>query len=135
MAAMELREWLEAYARAWCDRNPDSVVALFTEDASYRSSPFREPSLGHAGIRAYGARATGSQEEVDVRMGEPLVDGHFVAVEWWATMRSEGEEATLPGCLLLRFDPDGRCSDLREYWNVTEGRVPPHDGWGNWRDG
>jgi hypothetical protein len=108
------------------------LVGLFTEDASYRSSPFREPSLGHDGIRAYWAGATGSQAEVEVRMGAPLVDGPFVAVEWWTTMLDGDEEVTLPGCLLLRFAPDGRCSDLREYWNVAEGWVPPHGGWGSW---
>ena len=26
-----------------------------------------------------------------------------------------GREVTLPGCLVLRFTPDGRCEELREY--------------------
>jgi hypothetical protein len=51
-------------------------------------------------------------------------------VEWWATMRDEGEEITLPGCLLLRFASDGRCAALREYWHVEPGRHEPHEGWG-----
>ena len=111
-------------------------MALFTEDASYRSSPFREPNLGHEGIRAYWAGAAGKQEGVQVRMGEPVVDGNVVAVEWWATMDDPDDgEITLPGCLLLQFAPDGRCYDLREYWNVRDGRVPPYDGWGSWRRG
>jgi hypothetical protein len=68
-----------------------------------------------------------------VRMGEPVVDGNVVAVEWWTTMDDPDDgEITLPGCLLLQFAPDGRCFDLREYWNVEEGRLRPHDGWGNW---
>jgi hypothetical protein len=114
--------------------DPEAAVALFTEDASYRSSPFREPpNLGHEGVRAYWTRATTSQEDVEVEMGEPLVDGNVVAVEWWTRMRSEGEEITLVGCLLLRFAPDGRCADLREYWNLEGARIPPHDGWGSWR--
>jgi len=37
---------------------------------------------------------------------------------------------TLPGCLLLRFEPDGRCSDLREYWNLEPGLRKPFPGWG-----
>jgi hypothetical protein len=65
-------------------------------------------------------------------MGEPLVDGNVVAVEWWTRMRSEGQEVTLVGCLLLRMAPDGRCKDLREYWNYESGRLPPHPGWGSW---
>jgi hypothetical protein len=27
-------------------------------------------------------------------------------------------EITLPGCVLLRFALDGRCQDLRQYWQV-----------------
>jgi hypothetical protein len=45
-------------------------------------------------------------------------------------MWAEGEEITIPGCLLLRFAPDGRCEELREYWHVEPGRYEPPDGWG-----
>lgn len=127
---MNVREWVEAYGRAWQEQDADAVVALFTEDAEYRSSPFREPGIGSAGIRDYWTRVTSTQEDADVRMGTPIVAGDRVVVEWWATMRDEGEEITLPGCLLLRFAPDGRCATLREYWHVEPGRHEPHPGWG-----
>ena len=69
-------------------------------------------------------------------MGEPVVDGNVVAVEWWTTMDDADDGViTLPGCLLLQFAPDGRFFDLREYWNAEDGRVQPHDGWGSWRRG
>ena len=130
---MELADWIERYRRAWEERDPEAAAALFTPDASYRSSPFREPPhLGHEGVVVYWAEATSTQEEVVVEMGEPLVDGNHAAVEWWTRMRNGGEEITLVGCLLLRFAPDGRCEDLREYWNFESGLVPPHEGWGSW---
>ena len=133
---MDLADWIETYRRAWEENVPEAVVALFTEHASYRSSPFREPDVGHEGIRSYWARTAGTQEGVQVRMGEPVVDGNVVAVEWWTTMRDPDDgEITLPGCLLLQFAPDGRCFDLREYWNVQDGRLHPHEGWGSWRRG
>jgi SnoaL-like protein len=84
---MELADWIESYRRAWEENDPELLLTLFTEDASYRSSPFREPSRGHEGIRAYWERAAGSQQGVEVRMGEPVVDGSVVAVEWWTTGR------------------------------------------------
>ena len=79
---MELADWIESYRRAWEGNDPDLLVSLFTEDGSYRSSPFRKPNLGHEGIRAYWARAVGPQRGTEVRMGEPVVDGNVVAVEW-----------------------------------------------------
>jgi hypothetical protein len=56
--------------------------------------------------------------------------GNRVVVEWWASMRDDGGEVTLPGCLLLRFRTGGRCQELREYWHREEGRRDPPDGWG-----
>jgi hypothetical protein len=132
---MELADWIEGYRRAWVERDPQAAAALFTEDASYRSSPFLDANLGQEGVVAYWSGATSTQADVEVEMGEPLVDGNHAAVEWWTRMRADGDEITLVGCLLLRFAPDGRCEDLREYWNYESGRLPPHDGWGSWRPG
>jgi SnoaL-like domain len=129
---MKLADWIEGYRRAWVERDPQAAAALFTEDASYRSSPFVEPNLGQEGVVAYWTGATSTQADVEVEMGEPLVDGNHAAVEWWTRMRADGDEITLVGCLLLRFAADGRCEDLREYWNYESGRLPPHEGWGSW---
>jgi limonene-1,2-epoxide hydrolase len=126
---MDLREWIERYGRAWEMADEESIVTLFTEDARYRSSPFREPHVGHDQIRAYWRRATGSQRGAHVRMGNPFVDGERVAVEWWTTMIDDDQEVTLPGCLVLRLGPDGRCTELREYWHLAPGRYEPFAGW------
>jgi limonene-1,2-epoxide hydrolase len=127
---VEVARWIEAYGRAWREKDAGGVVRLFTEDAVYRSSPFREPNVGHEGIRAYWKRATASQEEVDLHFGEPVAEGNRVAVEWWGIMRDGGEEITLPGILMLRLAPDGRCVELRECWHVEGGRIDPPAGWG-----
>jgi hypothetical protein len=55
-----------------------------------------------------------------------------MTVEEWATMNDPHDgELTLPDCLLVRFASDGRCSKLREYWQVEPGRHEPHAGWGS----
>jgi len=63
-------------------------------------------------------------------MGRPFVDGNRVAVEWWTTMIDDDLEVTLPGCLLLSFDDDGRCANLREYWNLEPGHHGAFADWG-----
>ena len=124
-------QWIECYRRAWETANADEVVGLFTPDASYRSSLFREPLLGREAIRQALQRGAGTQQEVAVRMGRPLITDDRVAVEWWTTIIDPDEgEITLPGCLLLRFAPDGRCQDLWEYWQVQPGRQDPSVGRG-----
>jgi SnoaL-like protein len=104
------------------------VLTLFTEDASYRSNPFDEPHVGHEGISAYWDGITTQQRDARVRMGSPYVDGNRVAVEWWTTMVSEGEEVSLPGCLLLGSSRmDDAAASAR---NFAPGRREPFADWG-----
>jgi uncharacterized protein YhfF len=127
----QIARWIERYRRAWETADADEIVDLFTPDAPYRSSVFREPYVGSAAIRGYWQRGAGSQRDVKVRMGRPVLGADRVAVEWWTTMIDPDEgEVTLPGCLLLRFAPDGRCAELWEYWQVKPGRQDPPAGWG-----
>ncbi|HKW50830.1 MAG TPA: nuclear transport factor 2 family protein, partial [Candidatus Eisenbacteria bacterium] len=89
------------------------------------------PNRGTNGVRAYWTKATGDQRELDLRLGTPIIEGSRVAVEWWAIMKLEGGTVgTLPGCLFLRFAPDGKCDELREYWHWKEERVAAPEGWG-----
>lgn len=123
-------DWIEDYGNAWRSGDGDALSELFTADASYRSSPLRAPTLGRAAISDYWRTATATQEDLDLRFGAHFVRGNRVVVEWWALMRDEGREITLPGALLLQFAPGGRCKELRAYWHVQEGRHEPPEGWG-----
>jgi ketosteroid isomerase-like protein len=128
--SVQLEEWLESYRQAWENKDSDAAAALFTEDATYRSNIFEEPHQGREGIFAYWAGVTGTQEGASVTMGRPFVDGDRVAAEFWAVMKSDGEQITLPGCLLLDFDENGLCRRLREYWQVGMGSLTPPPEWG-----
>jgi ketosteroid isomerase-like protein len=123
-------EWIEDYADAWRRGDDELVAELFTEDAVYRSTPFRPPTVGRQAIGEYWRTVTSTQEGLELEFGEPVVHGNRVVVEWWAWMRDEGQDITLPGCLLLRFASGGRCEELREYWHLEQGRHEPPEGWG-----
>lgn len=132
LALSDIAGWLERYRRSWEEGDADGAAALFTEDAVYRSSPFREPHVGTDGIREYWTGATSRQSNIRVLIGRPIVEGNRVAVEWWTTYSdAEAGERTLPGILFLRFAPDGRCEELRESWQREDGTHEPHDGWGS----
>ena len=45
--AENVHAWIDAYLRAWKSNDPADIAVLFTEDATYRTAPFREPRLGH----------------------------------------------------------------------------------------
>lgn len=125
-----LGDWVEAYRVAWETKDAPAAAALFSPEATYRSNIFEEPHRGHEGIADYWRSVTAAQSDVRVRMGRPFVDGDRVAVEFWTTMKVDGQPVTLPGCLLLDFADDGTCRRLREYWHYQPGRFEPPNGWG-----
>ncbi|MDL4817358.1 nuclear transport factor 2 family protein [Actinomadura opuntiae] len=136
---IDVGAWVDRYRRAWATKDDEGIVDLFTPDAVYRSNPLAEPHVGRAAIAAYWRKATRTQQDLDLRFGAPVVEGDRATVEWWATMRDDdwypakdpSEGVTLPGCLVLTFAPDGRCAELREYYNAAFGplKTAP-DGWG-----
>lgn len=127
---LSVADWLAGYRQAWMERDPDAAAALFTEDASYRVQPYEEAHAGPEGVRAYWAGVTTTQDAVELEYGTPVVEGNRAAVEWWVTLLSDGAEITLAGEFMLRFDENGLCEELREYWHFGEGKLEPPAGWG-----
>jgi predicted SnoaL-like aldol condensation-catalyzing enzyme len=127
---MDIASWVETYRQAWEESDAEKAAGIFTEDATYRSNIFEEPHVGHDGITAYWTGVTSTQSEIAVRMGRPIVDGNRVSVEFWTTMKNDGADVTLPGCLLLEFAADGRCRRLHEYYEFSPGRLSPPGEWG-----
>jgi len=76
-----VRRWIDAYADAWRRKDDRAVADLFSENAVYREHPLRDPHIGREAISSYWRWAVGTQEHLDLRFGEPIVDGDRVAVE------------------------------------------------------
>ena len=129
---MTVQEWLAGYARAWEDKDAAAAAALFTEGGRYIDQPFGEAYSGREGVSEYWSGVTATQEQVAVRIGEPVTaaDQRRAAAEFWVTMLNGGAEVTLTGILFLRFDAEGLCEELREAWHFSEGRLEPGETWG-----
>jgi hypothetical protein len=116
------RRWVEGWTKGWESGDADAIGALYAPDAVFRSHPFREPERSG---RDYALRAFRDEELVECRFGTPIVAGERAAVEYWATLRAEGEEETLAGIAVLRFGADGLVVEQRDYWVMEPGRRPP----------
>jgi len=122
--------WLAEFGRVWREADVPGAAAVMTENGSYRNSPFLEqPYVGHQAIAGFWEAALEGVSDVDFRYGVPVIDGDRVGVEWWATLRSNGEPFTLAGNFLLTFEGD-RVADLRESFVKQAGALEPHEGWG-----
>lgn len=120
MSRAAARAWVEGWSRAWPARDADAIGALYSSDAVFQSHPFRELQSP----AAYAEWVFAEQGSVELRFGDPIVDGERAAVEWWAVITStRGAVETIAGVSLLRFDGGGRVVEQRDAWSSIDGRV------------
>jgi uncharacterized protein (TIGR02246 family) len=119
----QLRDWLDAYGRAWEGRDPDAAAALFTEDAQYYETPLGEPARGRTGVRTYWAAATENQRDVTFTHEVLAITANRGIARWWSefTRVASGAAVRLDGVFVLEFGEDGLCRSLREWWHRSEG--------------
>ena len=114
-----LRRWLDSYRSAWEERDPEAVIRLFAEDATYQETPFSQPMRGREAIRQYWSRAVVAYQE-EIQFGyEVLAITEVSAIaHWWASFVrvSSKTQVSLDGVFVLAFDKSGRCQELREWW-------------------
>jgi hypothetical protein len=117
------RAWVAGWTEGWGTADAEKIASLYSADAVYRSHPFRDPETS-AGD--YARRAFSDEELVECRFGEPVVDRDRAAVEYWAILSADGDEETLAGIALVRFGPNGKVVEQRDYWSMQPGRHPPN---------
>lgn len=115
---MDAKKFLTTYAQAWETRDAELAASLFTRDAIYQENPFAEPLSGQDAIRDYWAGATATQQNIDVLVREPTIEGNTVIAEWGARYlhTPTGERRELRGVLLAEFEGE-EVTSFREYWH------------------
>jgi uncharacterized protein (TIGR02246 family) len=112
-------DWLDAYKRAWEDRDPEAAADLFTADASYHETPFEAPARGREGILDYWSDATRYQEGIEFSY-EVLATTEDAGIAHWHcrfTRLTSDSAAELDGIFLVDLDADGKCTEFREWWH------------------
>jgi hypothetical protein len=127
MERADVARWLHDYIEAWKSYDREAIVALFSDQASYRYHPWDEP-------------ITGPQAIADSWLGE----GSYTSEEWapdepgsydaaYEPFAVEGTDAVAVGsstytnpdgsirtvydnCFLIRFGDDGRCTEFTEHF-------------------
>jgi uncharacterized protein (TIGR02246 family) len=116
--------WRATWIAAWPAGDAEAVVALYAEDAVHRSTPFRPPHVGRAGLREYFVGSFAAETApATVVFDEPLVSGHRAVMEWWAQVTEAGGPATIAGIAVADFGPDGLIVGSRDYWHAEAGHL------------
>ena len=110
-----VRRWLAAYEAAWRAPDTQGLAALFTEDASYRQSPYQEPVVGLGAIRRmWDKERDGPDEVFTIATDVVAVDGPTAVVRaevrYGDPLRQEYRDLWI-----MHVVDDGRCSRFEEW--------------------
>ncbi|MDQ2689072.1 MAG: nuclear transport factor 2 family protein [Chloroflexota bacterium] len=116
-----VQAWLDRYIVAWRANDRGPIEELFTEDAVYSYRPWLSDEhtvRGRDAIIASWLEEPDDPGSWEAHYEPYAVDGdRAVAVGWSRYAASDGApERTYHNAYLLRFAPDGRCAEFREFY-------------------
>ena len=125
MTRTDVQAWLDRYIEAWRANRADLIEPLFSEDAVCRYRPYggnERASFGRDAIVAAWLDEPDEPDSWEAQYAPYAVDeDRAVATGISRYFAKDGEpERVYHNVFLLRFDPDGRCSDFTEYWMLEE---------------
>jgi ketosteroid isomerase-like protein len=118
MIRTDFERWLDAYRAAWKTDDPAQIGALFTDEASYTTLPFREPRRGRDAIVAWWVSQGDSQNEWQFETERLVVEGDTGVVQGVTTYPASNDspEAVFSNVWVIRLAADGRASSFAEWW-------------------
>lgn len=126
MNRRDVQDWLDRYVAAWKANEPGPIEELFTEDATYGYRPWdsvEHTVRGRDAIVASWLENTDEPGSWEAQYEPHAVEGDRAVAVGWSRYAAAGEEPerTYHNAYLLRFAPDGRCVEFREFY-MEEGR-------------
>jgi hypothetical protein len=121
MKKADVQGWLDRYVAAWRANQREPIEALFTDDATYRWTPYGGEDRT---VRGRDAIVSSWLEQPDdpgswEASYEPYaIDGDRAVAIGTSRYDASGDqpERTYYNAYLLRFAADGRCSEFTEYF-------------------
>jgi ketosteroid isomerase-like protein len=110
-----VRRWLAAYEAAWRAPGTAGLAEIFTDDASYRQSPYQEPVAGLDAIRRmWDDEREGPDEVFTIATDILAVDGPTAVVRaevrYGDPLRHEYRDLWI-----MQLGDDGRCNRFEEW--------------------
>lgn len=105
--------WIDAYVDAWRSNEPESIAALFTEDATYAYHPWDEPLQGREMIVADWLKEPDEPGSWEAEY-RPLLVHDDRSIVTGITRYADGK--TYSNLFVIDFDDEGRCAAFTEWY-------------------
>jgi uncharacterized protein (TIGR02246 family) len=108
----EVQRWVDDFVAAWRSRDPEAITDLFTADATYAHSPWKEPLQGVEAIVEDWLAELDPPGSWQAEYEAAYVAGNVAIVKGRTEYPEEGR--TYANLFEVEFE-DGRCSSLVEW--------------------
>jgi ketosteroid isomerase-like protein len=118
LTKQDAREVVDTYIRAWEEQDPDLIVTIFTESATYHERVLEEPIPGREAIRRYWQeKVVEAQANITCRLLSLYLDGDSAIAEWETEFDDlvQGARKRMREIAVLVFEGH-LIASLREYW-------------------
>ena len=118
LTKQDVRKVVDVYIRAWETQDPDLIVTIFTEAATYHERVMREPIPDRESIGVYWqSKVVEAQANITCRLLSLYLDGDTAIAEWEAEFDdlAQGTRKRMREIAVLVFDGH-LIASLREYW-------------------
>ena len=112
---------IEIYGKAWETRDPELIITIFTEDATY-FDPKEPLNTGRDAIKQYWiTKVIGEHDDIKFTLKHVWVDEDSVIAEWHATFKDIKRNLSIEMDEVAIFSVKGdKFSALREYYKTTK---------------
>ena len=111
----QIAAWVTAYERAWRTAGTDQLVALFTSDATYQTTPFADRHCGLAAIAdLWEAEREGPDEAFTLESEIVAVEGDTGVVRLEVAYGAP-HNRIYRDIWIVRLDETGRCFHFEEW--------------------
>lgn len=119
LTKQDVRDIVDVYIRAWVEQDPDLIVTIFSDAATYHERVLEAPIPGRGAIRAYWeTKVVESQANIKCELLNLYLDGTTAIAEWEAEFDDTVQRVRkrMREIAVLVFE--GRLiASLREYWS------------------
>ncbi len=116
----ELRALVDRYCAAVSARDPESVAALFAEDAVHRDPATAPPHEGRDAVRSFFQAAVDASRETRFEASGVHTAGDHVAFDFRVVVALDTGTMTIAGIEVFTVDADGLISEVTAYWDDAD---------------
>lgn len=119
LTKQDVRDVLAVYIKAWETQDPDLIVTIFTEDATYHERVLQAPIPNRDAIWEYWAtKVMREQANITCKLLNVYLDGNTAIAEWEAEFDDVVQGVRKRMLEIAVLDFEGRkIKALREYWS------------------